>query len=635
MLSGCPPRKPVLLHHDGKRLVTTLEGLGADSDWPKDLIGLLTADLDCDGNPDVLLWSEQEGLQLRRNRGNGNHSLKIAVSGHRRLSKPGSIERTNADGIGTRIVVQAPNHWAGTEYATLAAGLGQSAQPVLFGLGKHTEAELIRLYWPDGCQQAEFDQAAEHCGVVRIEETNRKDTSCPILFTWNGERFTFVTDFLGAGSIGECEPDGGHRSPRPEESVKIEANQLAPLDGHYVLKIAEPMSEITYLDRLQLVVLDHPAGVRVYPDERFEAGGPAPTQDLLAFRDALFPVKATDHRGHDVTAKLAKWDRDTVDDFARRSWIGFAEEHAVTLDFGNRLAKFGPKDRLILCLAGWTDYPYPESIWAAHQAGIEMLPPVLERQAADGQWEKIADAGFPAGLPRMMTLEVTGKLSGPRCVLRLRTNLHVFWDQLFVAPLLETVHASPLAPVLRGEGSGVRGSGPGRFSPLTPNPSPPSTGERGESVARGTILEVKDAALSARGLLKEYSPDGREPTVYDYDRLDAFPVARLSGRITRYGDVTELLRAADDSFVIFGPGDELSVRFDAGRLPPLPEGWQRSFVLRTWGYCKDASPFTAHGDTVGPLPFRAMSNYPYRTDEKHPDAEYDRRWNTRQVGPRR
>lgn len=594
-------RKPVLLRNDGKKLGVVHEALGANSGWPKDLIALLTVDLDCDGNPDVLLWSEGEGLQLRRNRGNGNNGIKIAVSGHRRVSSSGGgPERVNADGIGVRIVVQARDHWAGTEYATLSAGLGQSAQPVIFGLGKHTEADLIRLFWPDYCQQAEFNQPAGGCGVVRIEETNRKLDSCPILFTWNGERFVFVTDFLGAGSVGEAEPDGGHRPPRPEESAKIEPEQMAPRDGHFVLKIAEPMSEITYLDRLQLVVMDHPGDVHVYPDERFPAGGPPTTQELIAFREEVYPVKATDHRGRDVTAKLAKWDRDTVDDFARRAWVGFAEEHAVTLDFGDRLAKFGPKDRLFLCLAGWTDYPYPESIWAAHQAGVEMLPPVLERKTADGKWEKVAEAGFPAGLPRLMTLEVTGKLGGPRCELRLRTNMHVFWDQVFVAPVLESV---------------------------TPG--------QGRGVVRGAVLEVKDAALSARGCMKEYSPDGREPTLYDYDRLDSFPVSRLSGRLTRYGDVTELLRATDDRFVIFGPGDELSVRFDAGKLPPLPEGWKRSYVLRTWGYCKDSAPFTALGETVGPLPFRAMSNYPYRADEKHPDPEYDRKWNTRPVGPRR
>ena len=108
-----------------------------------------------------------------------------------------------------------------------------------------------------------------------------------------------------------------------------------------------------------------------------------------------------DHRVKDVTQALAKWDRQTVDDFAQRSWLGYAEEHWVELDFGDRLAKFKPDDRLILCLAGWTDYPYPESIWAATQAGILLLPPTLERLDDKGRWQTvIADAGFPAGLPR-------------------------------------------------------------------------------------------------------------------------------------------------------------------------------------------------------------------------------------------
>jgi tetratricopeptide (TPR) repeat protein len=598
-------RKPVLLHNEGARLTWAVGALGANGSWPGDLVALAVADCNCDGFPDLVLWSEGDGLQLRASRGNGHHALKLELLGHRRKEPWGATVRCNRDGLGTRVKAQADDFATGAEYTTLSAGLGQSHQPLILGMGRHSEAEVLRVQWPDLSIQAEFNVGTASpkdtlCGLRRLDQINRKTVSCPILFTWDGRRYAFVTDFLGAGSVGECEPDGGHRAPRPEESVKIEPEQLAPLDGHFVLKIAEPMSEITYLDRLQLVVLDHPAGVRVYPDERFHAGGPAPTQELIAFRDEVFPVKATDHRGRDVTAKLRNWDRDTADDFARRAWIGFAEEHAVTLDFGGRLSKFAPTDRLFLCLAGWTDYPYPESTWAAHQAGVEMLPPVLERKTADGRWEKVADAGFPAGLPRMMTLEVTGKLGGPRCELRLWTNMHVFWDQAFVAPVLESV---------------------------TPG--------QGRGVVRGTVLDVKDAILSDRGVMKEYSPDGREPTLYDYGRLDSFPVSCPSGKLTRFGDVTELLRAGDDRFVIVGPGDDLSVRFDAAKLPPLPGGWQRSYVLRTWGYCKDSSPFTALGETVGPLPFRAMSNYPYRPDEKHPDPDYDRQWNTRQVGPRR
>src|SRR5262249_10429480 len=153
----------------------------------------------------------------------------------------------------------------------------------------------------------------------------------PVLFSWDGQRFVFVTDFLGEGSMGEMLAGGGHRPPRPEESVKIEADQLAPRNGQYVVKIAEPMDEATYLDRLQLVVLDHPANVQVYPDERFASGGPPPTQELLVVHQPIFPVRAGDHRSRDVTAKLRQRDRDMVSDFAFRSWLGFAEEHFVEL----------------------------------------------------------------------------------------------------------------------------------------------------------------------------------------------------------------------------------------------------------------------------------------------------------------
>jgi glycosyltransferase involved in cell wall biosynthesis len=42
-------------------------------------------------------------------------------------------------------------------------------------------------------------------------------------------------------------------------------------------------------------------------------------------------------------------------------------------------------------------------------------------------------------------------------------------------------HLVPLSPILGGEGLGVRGQASARHLPFTPNPSPPSTGERGEN----------------------------------------------------------------------------------------------------------------------------------------------------------
>ena len=39
-------------------------------------------------------------------------------------------------------------------------------------------------------------------GRVELVELDRKPSSCPYLYAWNGERFEFVTDFLGGGEMG-------------------------------------------------------------------------------------------------------------------------------------------------------------------------------------------------------------------------------------------------------------------------------------------------------------------------------------------------------------------------------------------------------------------------------------------------
>ncbi len=592
---------PVLLHNEGGRLVHQPEALGRDADWPRDLIALAVCPCNAAGRPDLFAWSEKDGLKRYDNRGNGGQCVRVDLLGRNCVDGNNRL-RCNADGIGVWAVAQSGGVWTGQENTTLSAGLGQSRQPLLFGIARQSEIEVLRLRWPDGTLQAEPDKIdTQHpppdlsAGkLAQVLQRNRMPGSCPILFTWDGRRFVFVNDFLGAGSIGETGPDGTCRPPRSEESLAIEAEHLVPRDGQYVLKITEPMDETTYLDRLQLVVVDRPSGIRVYPEERFVTTGPPPSQQIVAFDKEIFPISARDQRGRDVTKTLRHWDRVAVDDFAKRAWIGFAEEHSIELDFGDRLASFGPKDRLYLCLAGWTEYPFPESSWAAHQAGVHEEWPILEREDESGQWRSLGESGFPAGTPRMMLVDVTGKLTGPRCRLRLRTNMHVCWDQAFVA--------ADCRP----------------------------TGE-----LHTRCLEVQQATLAAGRIPAEYSPDGRLPKLYDYHRGVDVPLVGQSGRLTRFGDVTELLHQRDDRFVIFAPGDDLTVRFDAASLPPLPAGWKRSFVLRTAGYCKDTALSTAHGNTVEPLPFAAMRNYPYGPDQQYPTdtahQDYQRRYLTREV----
>ncbi len=124
--------------------------------------------------------------------------------------------------------------------------------------------------------------------------------------------------------------------------------------------------------------------------------------------------------------------------------------------------------------------------------------------------------------------------------------------------------------------------------------------------------------------------------MYDYDYVDPAPLARFSGKLTRYGDVAGLLRSDDDRLCLVGPGDEARIEFDAAGLPPLPERWTRSYVLRSYGYCKDADPFTASSDTVGPLPWRGMPEFPFgpevkRTNDPSHD-KYLREYQTRPAG---
>jgi Flp pilus assembly protein TadD len=586
--------KAVFLQGDGYGKFSRKQmPFGPEADAITDLIAVAPVDFDGDLNPDLLCWSEAGGIRIFRSLGNGNKAISLTLTGIRDPGK-GHPLRTNADAVGSWVQVLVGPLRTSAEVTTLSAGLGQSRLPIVIGVGKSELVDVVRVRWPDAIPQAELNKPI---GPVTITEYSRKIDSCPTIFLWDGERFVFHADCLGAGSMGELEADGSTRPPRPEESVKIEPGKFVPKDGKYILKIGEPMDEMMYLDRLRLDVIDHPKGIVIFPDERFATVDPQPTQERLFFRNSerIFPVKAIDHRGKDVTATLREWDGKAADDFATRSWLGFAEDHWIELDFAGRLKPPVMGQKTYLVLAGWTDYPYPESIFAANQAGVPTVWPVLEQKQKDGTWRKLGEIGLPAGLPRMMTCDVTGWIDANGGPVRIRTNLQIYWDQVFLAP----------------QATGV------------------------ESLVRE--LPVSRASLEHRGFTQEISPGGKAPISYDYDRLEPVVYTKWRGKLTRTGDVTELLARDDDHFVICGPGDEITAEFDATKLLPLPAGWERSFVLRTWGYCKDTALATATNGQVGPLPHRAMSKYPYDPAKEPLPAhivEYDRIWNTRPAGGR-
>jgi hypothetical protein len=155
-------------------------------------------------------------------------------------------------------------------------------------------------------------------------------------------------------------------------------------------------------------------------------------------------------------------------------------------------------------------------------------------------------------------------------------------------------------------------------------------------VVKVSEVDPSGAHLHRRGFPRELSPDGREPKIYDYAIVDnTQPFKVMAGDYTRFGRVTELLTRTDDRFVIFGKGEEVTLEFPTKGLPAVPRGSVRSFLLKTTGYCKDMDPHTAFPDSVEPLPFRAMSAYPYPEGESYPDdadhREYRKIFNTRSV----
>jgi hypothetical protein len=158
---------------------------------------------------------------------------------------------------------------------------------------------------------------------------------------------------------------------------------------------------------------------------------------------------------------------------------------------------------------------------------------------------------------------------------------------------------------------------------------------------RTTELAVDHAELRYRG----FSRMTRDEFGYErFDYVDVSPTGSWdppAGFFTRYGDVTELLERPDNRYVIFGPGDELSMRFESTLLPPLPDGWTRDYIFYANGWVKDGDLNTKFSETVTPLPFHGMSAYPYAEGERYPDTaeleEYRRTYNTRPakstVGP--
>ena len=259
-------------------------------------------------------------------------------------------------------------------------------------------------------------------------------------------------------------------------------------------------------------------------------------------------------------------------------------------------------------------------MYAASQAGVEAVSPYVEAMDAQGKWKRVIDdMGFPAGGPRTMTADLTGKLPPGTQKIRITTNLQIYWDNILVD---RTNQVAPPSRRLSG----------GRLA------------RRAESAAKAcehseyclTPVPLVRADLEFHGY--PYKIEGTPPgnVQYIYEKASATgPYTRPSGTYTRYGDVLPLLTATDDKLAVFGSGDEVQLNFDPASLPALPKGWVRDYFFAANGYEKDMDFYAAEGRYVAPLPFLSMGEYPYPPRKSFPlddtHVNYLLEYNTRQM----
>ena len=79
-------------------------------------------------------------------------------------------------------------------------------------------------------------------------------------------------------------------------------------------------------------------------------------------------------------------------------------------------------------------------------------------------------------------------------------------------------------------------------------------------------------------------------------------------------------------YAIFGPGEEVRLRFDAASLDPPAPGMQRTFLLKLDGWVKDQFYHTAACNEVRPLPFHGMKGYPNPAGANFPWTPTHRKW---------
>ncbi|MBL9166675.1 MAG: VCBS repeat-containing protein [Verrucomicrobiales bacterium] len=533
------------------------------------------ADFDGDCDSDVVVGLVAGGIRYLRNEGgNANAQVKVQMIGN----------RSNASGIGCKIEIET----GGLRLLRTVHSL-----PVEVGVGKTQKLDSFLVHWfnwPQGSAELNFNC---HEPLFALELTIQEG-SCPYLYAWNGNRFEFVTDILGASPLGLPVAEGRYIEPDPEELVWVGNEQsFPPRDGHHEVRITEELREVLYLDEARLVVVDREPTTEVHVTDKLLPGKPYPSGEFLTLHQERPLHRAELEGGRDVTSALKSVDGQRVSPPRLRppQLRGLAEPHPLTLDFG----VLDASRPLVLVLNGWLRFGGGmANIAASHDPSLPFPFPSLEAELANGNWKPVdVVVGAPAGKTKTILVDLEGKLTPGTRRLRLTGAFEIHWDRI---ALMEKKSAAET-----------------RLSYVSPN----------------------TADLRFRGFSQLRDLPSDWPLTPDYEQVSPnfYWTLTPGGWCTRYGDVLELVARRDEGLALINAGDELSLRFSVSSLPAKPPGQVREFFLYVDGWDKDSDFHVATGTQVEPLPFHGMNGQLIGREKRpsFPSDELHRTYNTRWV----
>ena len=522
--------------------------LGLDKLERERISALAAADFDNDGDTDLMVGTES-GLRLLRNDGgNANLQLKVRLVGR----------RSNGSGLGIRL-----------ELAAEGLRLSRRVQslPVEIGVGRHALLESVNARWFN-TSPSYVDVKVEPRTPLNLEEIGIQEGSCPYLYAWDGRRFRFVTDILGAGALGLPVAEGQYVEADTEEIAWVgRDSDFPPRQGRYVLQVTEELREVLYLDRARLLIADHPPGTEVHPTSKLRPGPPYPPPELITLHRRLPLLRAVRSSGEDVTSALAENDGAVVSPPQLRTpqLRGLAELHGYELDFGS----LETRRPLVLALTGWLRLGGGmANIAGSHYPGLPFPFPKLEAETAPTLWQPVdVVVGAPSGKTKTILVDLAGKLPASTRRLRLTMAYELHWDRI---ALFEKADSA---------------------------------------VTRLVELAPESADLHWRGFSDLEAFPWYRPLTPVYEKVKPSPVFDLlpAGWCTRYGRVDALAAERDQALVLVNGGDELTLAFPAGAIPPISTGRVRDFFLSACGWDKDSDFHVKTGTTVEPLPWHGMS----------------------------